>query len=221
MTTAKTDSGSIESTWFMTSPVALEIDRKRLNDGVIEGHAVLFGKGDKIRPGAFRDSIRFHASAGTLPVMTWNHDLADVVGRWIEAREDSTGVRLTGRIAINTDRGDRVRQELLQGIDGVAASYEIKSQEGGEVVAAGLFAASLMKETAIPVQASKAAPVFASSIDLERWLRDNGIAKNAAKKIAAGGWQNLQARTAEEDEAAARRLAVLLGNSIQEITFKR
>lgn len=220
----KNDSGTIFSNSYLTSPVALAIDARRLDDGLIEGHAVLFDSAPapgaaKIRAGAFRDSLAFHSAALTFPAMTWNHDPADLVGRWTSIREDGKGLRVTGKIAVNTARGEKLRDELQRGIDGLAVSYALKASSGGDVTAAHVFEVSLVKQSAI--RSESAAPVFNSALDLERWLRGNGVSKNAAKKLAAGGWNALRAGSAEDDAANAERLSALLNSSIHEIAFRR
>lgn len=229
MTIFKNSSGTVvSSSSYCTAPVSLSVDRKRLDTGTIEAYCALFDATDKygtakIKPGAFRASLAFHAAAGTLPAMTWNHNPADIVGRWIEAREDGTGLRLTGRIALGTERGDMLRQELLHGIDGVSASYALTKSEKGDVVAAHVWEASFIREQAIPVEkkttAAASAPVFSNSVGFEKWLRDHGVAKNAARKLAAGGWSRLQSHDTDED--AAEALARVLAKSNFELTSRR
>lgn len=230
MTTVKNSSGTtVFSSCYCTAPVSLTIDRSRLDGGVIEAYAVLFNSSSKygtaeIKPGAFKASLEFHKSAGTLPIMTWNHDPADVVGRWVEAREDGTGLRLTGRIALNTERGNLLRQELLHGIDGIAASYALKKTANGDVTEAHIWEASFVREQAIPVEkkasAAASSPVFANSVDFEKWLRDHGVAKNAARKLAAGGWSRLQSQETD-DAAAAEALARILNKANFELITRR
>lgn len=226
MSISRNESASVfQSECFCSAPLPLRIDARRIDEGLIEAHAVRFG-GPKIsgsaiiRPGAFSSSLAFHRAAGTFPAMTWNHDPADIVGRWTEIREESHGLKVVGRIAINTERGQTLRRKLLGGIDGLAASFRLEKSSGGDVTSAHVFEVSFVSSADVPREPEAQAPHFGNAVDLEKWLRVNGMAKGAAKKLAAAGWNALQTRT-EDNETAARRLASLLNESTHELAFRR
>jgi Caudovirus prohead serine protease len=54
--------------------------------GTFSGYAAAWGKrdafGDQWMPGAFADSLRSHAAAGTRPLMLWHHDPTQPIGVW-------------------------------------------------------------------------------------------------------------------------------------------
>lgn len=100
--------------------------------GEIEGYGSTFGGepdsyGDVIAPGAYSDSLAAHKSAGTMPKMFWQHDSREPIGKWFEAKEDSKGLFLRGKLNMGVQRA-REAYELLKerDIDGLSIGYRIK-----------------------------------------------------------------------------------------------
>lgn len=113
------------------SEPVLEI--KALEDtGEIEGYASTFGGepdayGDVIAPGAYAESLRDHASKGTMPKMLWQHDRRDVIGRWTAASEDGRGLLVRGKLNMDVQRGREAYALLKDGaLDGLSIGYRIK-----------------------------------------------------------------------------------------------
>lgn len=114
----------------LADPV-LEI--KALSDsGEIEGYGSTFGgepdsAGDVIAPGAYADSLRGHATKGTMPKMLWQHERAEVIGRWVSAVEDERGLLMRGKLNMDVQRGREAYALLKDGaIDGLSIGYRIK-----------------------------------------------------------------------------------------------
>lgn len=114
-----------------TAPV-LEI--KALSEsGEFEGYGSTFGGepdayGDVIAEGAYKDSLAAHRSKGTMPKMFWQHDPHEPIGKWLEAKEDSHGLLLRGKLNMNVQRGREAHALLKDGdIDGLSIGYRIKS----------------------------------------------------------------------------------------------
>ena len=210
----------IHSETTVVAPVPFKVNPTLLDQGIVEGYAAIFA--NSFKPGCFKASLDYHKACGTLPSMTWNCDPADTVGRWTAVVEDSTGLRVTGQIALNTARGGIVRQELLAGIDGLSASFVTKATDGSLITEAHVWDISFMREAALATgpEARTVAPQFSNAVDLEKWLRGNGVAKNAARKLAAGGWQRLQGDD-PETEAALKALTKTLSNATYELSDRR
>lgn len=95
-------------------------------DGGIEGYASLFGVADQARdmvmPGAFTQTLR---TRGIRRVpMLFQHDPAQIVGVWLELREDIRGLYARGRLIADVARGRELLALLRNGaIDGLSIGY--------------------------------------------------------------------------------------------------
>jgi HK97 family phage prohead protease len=80
------------------------------DDGTITGYGSVFGNVDNycdtVAPGAFRKTIADAKSgAAQWPVMLSQHDQTTPIGIWTGMDEDERGLKLKGKLAINTRRG--------------------------------------------------------------------------------------------------------------------
>ncbi len=123
-------SPAAEMSFKQTSPI---LDIKALsNSGEFEGYASTFGGepdsyGDVIAPGAYADSLGEHKARGTMPKMFWQHDAGEPIGKWIEAKEDDTGLFVRGRLNMSVQRAKEAHALLKDGdIDGLSIGYRIK-----------------------------------------------------------------------------------------------
>ena len=106
---------------------ALEI-RAVGDDGAIEGYGSVFGVRDDyddvIAAGAFVASLAAHKAAGTLPAMLWQHDADKPIGVWTEMTEDKSGLRVNGRLALETVRGKEAHALLKLGaLNGLSIGF--------------------------------------------------------------------------------------------------
>jgi HK97 family phage prohead protease len=108
-------------------PVTFALKRAAA-DGSFAGYASVFGvtdgQGDRVAVGAFRDSLARWREGGHLPPFLWQHDMAEPIGRFDLVVEDSHGLRVEGRLALDTSRG-REAQALLRlgALDGLSIGY--------------------------------------------------------------------------------------------------
>ena len=79
-----------------------------------------------------------------------------------------------------------------------------------------------MRKAAIPTRTNNAVR-FGNATDFEKWLRSNGVAKNPARKLAAGGWDRLTSNDNDDtpDEAELQALAKVLSNATFELSTRR
>jgi HK97 family phage prohead protease len=94
--------------------------------GVFVGYASLFGKrdqsGDIVLPGAFAATLRRRAPQGVR--MLFQHDPAEPVGTWVDMLEDARGLRVTGRLDCNVQRGRELLSLLeSRGLDGLSIGF--------------------------------------------------------------------------------------------------
>ena len=78
-------------------------------DGTIAGYGSVFGVvdtyGDVIEPGAFTGSLADSRQKGRMPALLWQHNSAAPVGTWTDMHEDSSGLYVRGRLALETSAG--------------------------------------------------------------------------------------------------------------------
>lgn len=212
---------TINSSASWCVPTPLNLDRSMLDQGVIRGYAARFSDG-LFAPGAFRASLDRWRDCGATPHMTWNGDPFDVVGKWTNCIEDSQGLLVTGKIILGTERGDRVRQALRGGIDGLTVLFNQKAKTGDKVSEAHIGEISLMREADIPAPKAAAPTKLQNSIDFESWMRDRGMPKAAARKLAAGGWPGLSAgKTESNPDEALEALSKALGLANHQLSTRR
>ena len=105
---------------------ALQI--KSSEDGPIEGYGSVFGVKDSyddvIAAGAFAATLAAHKAAGTMPAMLWQHDPDKPCGVWDEMSEDSGGLKVKGRLALETEKGKEAHALLKMGaLNGLSIGF--------------------------------------------------------------------------------------------------
>lgn len=110
------------------------------DSGAIEGYASLFGiedqGGDIVAPGAYAASLAKLTQDGRRVKMLWQHDPAQPIGVWDEAREDERGLWVKGRILTEVAKGREAQALIKAGsIDGLSIGYrtvKAQKQSGGQ-----------------------------------------------------------------------------------------
>lgn len=102
------------------------------DDGTVEGYGSVFGQRDSyddvIEPGAFAGSLAEHRAAGTMPAMLWQHDPEEPIGVWTEMAEDDRGLRVKGRLVLESERGRAAHALLKAGaLNGLSIGFMAKS----------------------------------------------------------------------------------------------
>lgn len=101
-------------------------------DGTVEGYGSVFGVKDSyddvIASGAFMKSLSEHKAAGTMPAMLWQHHPSEPIGVWSEMVEDSKGLKIKGRLALDTVRGKEAHALLKMGaLNGLSIGFVSKA----------------------------------------------------------------------------------------------
>lgn len=101
------------------------------DDGTVEGYGSVFGVRDNyddvIAAGAFAQTLKDHKAAGTMPAMLWQHDASEPIGIWTEMSEDAKGLRIVGKLALETVRGKEAHALLKLGaLNGLSIGFVSK-----------------------------------------------------------------------------------------------
>lgn len=171
------------------------------DDGTVEGYGSVFGVKDSyddvIANGAFSKSLSEHKSAGTMPAMLWQHDSSEPIGIWTEMVEDSKGLKIKGKLALDTVRGKEAHALLKLGaLNGLSIGFVSKQWAYDKetdirtLLEVDLWEVSLVtfpangKSRITNVKAADVAGVKTIR-QAEKALRDAGFSDDAAKAFVA------------------------------------
>lgn len=194
--------------FFRTSaPCQVKLAADPTKAGMIVGYGSVFNgepdmQGDIIAPGAFSASLQQHKAEGTTPIMLWAHDTAEPIGKWVEIVEDNIGLAVRGQLNLDTQGGQDAHAHLKAGdINGLSVGFSVRP--GGRTVdkdgTVTLTDLDLWEVSIVSFPANKRARVVEvkSMADVAKLLREGGLPRGAAEKLAAGGWPAL---TEESDD---------------------
>lgn len=178
-------------------------------DGEITGYGSVFEKvdsyGEAVMPGAFAKSIkRWKSSRRPIP-MLWQHRSDMPIGVWDDFEEDSKGLKLAGRLNLETQRGaDAWSDVKMKSVGGLSIGYyEIKadSYDYGSVEPRKLLELDLRETSVVTFPALKEAQIDAVKARLARGerltvrefeglLREKlRLSRSEAEEIAASGYK--------------------------------
>lgn len=194
------------------------------DDGTVEGYGSVFGVKDNyddvIASGAFQDTLKAHKAAGTMPAMLWQHDAAEPIGVWTEMAEDAKGLRIVGKLALDTVRGKEAHALLKMGaLNGLSIGFMSKQwaydrdTEVRTLTEIDLWEVSLVTFPAngkARITNVKAADIAGLKTirQAEKALRDAGFSDDAAKALVAEVKRiALDERDAREAAATALKAA--------------
>ena len=171
---------------------SLEI--RAAEDGTVEGYGSVFdvqdSYADVIEKGAFAKSISTHKSAKSMPAMLWQHDSSQPIGVWTSMSEDDNGLRVVGRLAMDTVKGKEAHALLKMGaLNGLSIGFMTKQYRYDEetdirtLTEVDLWEVSLVTfpaNTQARVTQVKSVDDLQTLKDAERILRDSGFSKQDA-----------------------------------------
>lgn len=171
-------------------------------DGTLKGYASVFGVVDSYRevvmPGAFQASLERHKTEGGMPAMLWQHSSFAPIGVWTSMEEDAKGLVCEGKLCLDTRLGAEARALLKMGaVRGLSIGFSVNVEEfdrNNKVTR--LKEVDLWETSVVTFPANREAMVeevrsayigeaLASKRNLERFLRDAGLPKAVAVKLAA------------------------------------
>jgi uncharacterized protein len=210
----------------------LEVKEVREN-GTFEGYGSVFNVIDSYRdivlPGAFKQSLDDHSAKGSSPALLWQHDHKEPIGVWESMEEDDHGLKMTGRLAISTQKGREAYELLKMGaVKGLSIGFSIPKggEEFDEMRSVNLIKNVALWETSIVTfpanQESQVTGVRASLSDgtypdvreFETFLmHDAGFSRKQARIILNDGYKALLTQDADEETAELlKSLQKLKGN---------
>jgi HK97 family phage prohead protease len=204
------------------------------DDGTFAGYGSIFGNvdsyGDVVAPGAFKSTLQEAKSGtGAWPAMLLQHGGDSVedkmpIGIWTAMDEDDNGLRMEGKLALDTRRGAEAYALLKMtprpALNGLSIGYRARKFVMGAktdkarrtLTGVDLHEVSLVTfpaNTLATVTSVKASDEIKTIRDFENFLRDvGGFSNSAAKAIASGGFKS-HADLRDEDDGE-KRLADLL-----------
>ena len=164
------------------------------DDGTVEGYGSVFGVRDNyddvIAKGAFVASMTSHKANGTMPAMLWQHSSDHPIGIWTEMVEDEKGLRIKGRLALETVKGKEAHALLKMGaLNGLSIGFMSKQwaydrdTEVRTLTEIDLWEVSLVTFPAnekARVTNVKSSEEMATPKDAEQALRESGFSKSDA-----------------------------------------
>ena len=178
------------------------------------GYASVFGGtdsfGDTIVKGAFSESLQ---KMTRKPLMLYGHSASNVVGKWLEMKEDDTGLHVVGEFTPNHTLAKDVHASMAHGaIDGISIGFRVPVGGAEELEDGGrkLSKIDLVEVSIVGFPADDAARVSQVKMtdeinaiqtirDAERFLRDAGLPISMAKAFLS------QCRPLYQREADAER----------------
>lgn len=122
--------------------------------GTFTGYAATWGELDRhgtaFAPGAFFSSLSEHRSRNSRLPMLWNHSPDQVVGSWDSIEEDANGLKVRGRLVLNTRAGAEAYSLLKAGaLNGLSVGFrrlrdQARPGGGRTITAADLAEISLV-----------------------------------------------------------------------------
>ena len=109
----------------------LNLDLKAVSDdGLFVGYASIFGDvdlgRDAVQPGAFTKSLASRPASRVK--MLREHDPGEPIGVWTEIAEDGKGLRVTGKLILDTVKGRETHALMKAGaLDSLSIGYRTKS----------------------------------------------------------------------------------------------
>jgi uncharacterized protein len=178
------------------------LEIKAISEREFEGYGSTFGNvdhgGDIVMRGSFKRSLAEHRKAGSMPLMFWMHDPAQVPGVWTEMREDDDGLFVRGEL-VDTQLGNETRTLLLKkAVRGLSIGYVprdvdydddgnrlIKEIDLWEVSVVSLAMNPLAQIQSAKARLSGAGEYVPTKREFEKMLRGSGYSLTVAKALCA------------------------------------
>jgi len=213
---------------FETKIAVCAIDTKDVSeDGVISGYGAVFGNvdqgGDILDVKSMDETLEAHKTSGTMPKMLWQHDPAKIVGKWTSMEVDEHGLKMQGKLITELPLGKEAHVLTKHGVlDGLSIGYRTKDYEMEKGGVRRLKSIELLETSLVTFPMNTSARItdvkqITDVRQVERILRDAGIANKFAKLLASHGFEQAVSivetgqRDAdrEKDEKRAAELADL------------
>ena len=219
----------------MLLPFEIKIDAAQ-SDGSFEGYGSTFGGapdsyGDIVIQGAFKDSLKKNGRNGNGIAMLWQHDSKVPVGVWDRMEENSKGLFVQGKVAINTSLGKDVFELAKMGaIKGLSIGYSPEEWEfDAKKQIRYLKKVDLWEISLVTFPANTRATITAvksllqnakNERELEEGLRESGLSSSAAVYIASLLKDKLFERVKQKQQDESMKLLLEKIKSVNSILTK-
>lgn len=198
------------------------------DEGVFSGYLAVYGNvdsyGDRIRPGAFRASLKAAALKKRKFPVLWQHDWNEPIGVFEELTEDDGGLYVNRGRLLTRDipRAAHARALMLaDAITGMSIGFDVVDEKAGkdgvnELIKLNLWEGSIVTFPANDdarvdtVKSALADGTLPSIANFEGILRDAGFSKMQATAIASRGYAHLLRRSESGSEKAIESALALL-----------
>lgn len=184
-------------------------------DGTFTGYGSVFNVVDSyldiVAKGAFVKSLDKHKEKGTMPALLWQHNSAEPLGVFTSMEEDDIGLKLTGQIAMKTQRGAEAYELMkMKAVSGLSIGFVPKSETYDKksgvttLTEVDLWETSLVTFPAndeARVEGVKSIEQLSSIKDVEAHLRDSGMSKRESQAVISRV-KSLARSDSEADELA-------------------
>lgn len=199
--------------------------------GVFSGYASVFSvtdsQNEKTVPGCFAKSLADHKQRGTRPKLFWQHSMREPIGKWLDMAEDGRGLYVEGKLNMGVQRGREAYELLKEGdIDGLSIGYipedwEPDPKKAGVTL---LKRVNLLEVSVVSIGSNRSALIndvksdrwadledFARKLrdgeppaikEFEGFLRDAGIPRSMAVRIASVGYAKAIRSDSECEDSA-------------------
>lgn len=177
-------------------------------------------------PGMFGESIKRNGPENIR--LLWQHNSDEPIGVYEQVEEVAEGVRVKGRLLIEDVQRAREAFALMKNraIGGLSVGFDVEeSFTDNKTGVVHYTKGDLMEVSAVTFPANAAAKIdrvhslgvdeFQEIRDLERFLRDAGLSRNAAKAVASRGFAGLSQCEADEDHTALAEALQTLNQEIR------
>lgn len=197
-------------------------------DGTFTGYGSVFGVvdsyGEIVAPGAFLDSLAVHKTKGTMPALLWQHRSSEPLGVFTSMEEDSIGLKVSGQIALKTQRGAEAYELLkMKAISGLSIGFIPRDESRDKATGittlkrVDLWETSLVTfpaNDAARVQGIKSIEEINDIRTLEKFLRDSGNYSNREAMAIISKAKSLSQSDSVEDGMKEIRAALARRNPL-------
>lgn len=207
---------------------SIDFELKKIEkNGTFAGYASVFGVkdhyGDVVVKGAYKKTLAKWKKLGDgkYPMMLWQHNSAEVIGKFTLMKEDDYGLWVEGELIINSNipLADKAYALLAaDALHGMSIGYEAKLWEWNDdeetlyLKEIDLWEVSLVtfpaNWEARVTQVKQLGELPTNIREFEGFLRDSGFSKEEAVRIASKGFNGGR-------ESGQEKLAKSIDNAIQ------
>lgn len=179
-------------------------------NGIFKGYGSTFGGkpdsyGDIIAPGAFSETLLKNGRGGMGVSMLWQHKSDEPIGVWTALSEDRRGLKLEGKLEIDSEFGKRIHGLMKMGaLKGLSIGFDMPRDKNGKVDPSTyeidskkntrlLKRINLWEVSPVTFPANTRARITGvksieeakTEREMERILRDSGLSKSDAVYLAS------------------------------------